>query len=43
MAFAIPMVSPDIKTKNVKTVSTKSTINKFKQKDIISGSITTGP
>ena len=32
-AFAIPIVSPDIKIKNVKTVRIKSTINTFKLND----------
>ncbi|MBL6869868.1 MAG: hypothetical protein ISQ99_07330 [Flavobacteriales bacterium] len=42
-AFAIPIVSPDIKIKNVKTVRIKSTINTFKLNDRVTGSITIGP
>ena len=42
-AFAITIVSPDIKIKNVKTVRIKSTINTFKLNDRVTGSITIGP
>lgn len=42
-AFAIPIVSPEMKIKNVKTVRIKSTINTFKLNDRVTGSITIGP
>ena len=43
IAFVIPIVSPEMKIKNVKTVRIKSTINTFKLNDRVKGSITIGP